>query len=274
MADIPETSPVSSVESDNYRHIEQFARGIQESLSFDSSALAPEHKYVAWLDMMGAGRLMNTSLEKTANAIARLHLAVELSRADTGFSDDLLPMNDGLFVISANKVAVMRLVQQALVYLSARFIATPVPQDRFLIRGAIAYGPVITGAELSKGFGTKKLRDNSGFVKSVYFGAPVVQAFYQERTTPPFGIGIHESARAFAPTDTRPFRTNIWLWWHKNDDGSLPKNGPALTALRELMKIRLAEYFEWLKETRVFNELSNEKIDELSTAANQYFSAK
>ena len=274
MSDVSETSPAGSVESENYYHIEQFARGIQEPLSFDSSALVAEHKYVAWLDMMGAGRLMNTSLQKTANAIARLHLAVELSRAAIGFSDDLLPMNDGLFVVSANKVAVMRLVQQTLVYLSARFIATVVPQERFLIRGAIAYGPVITGAELAKGFGTKKLRENSGFVKSVYFGAPVEQAFYQERTAPPFGIAIHESARAFAPKDSRPFQTNLWLWWHQNDDGSLPKNAPSLTDLRELMKTRLADYFAWLEATRVFHELSNQKIIELSTAAEQYFSAK
>jgi hypothetical protein len=257
-----------------FHNVEQFAKKVHEKLNYSSANLSPEYRYVAWLDMMGAGFLMNTSLQKSANALARLHTAVELARQLTSYSDDLLPMNDGLFMISSSKLAVMKLVQQTMIFLSARFINTLVHQERFLIRGAIAYGPVVTGTHLAKGFARKKLRQNSAFVKNVFFGPPIVQAFEAERNAPPYGIAIHESARAFAESGQRPFQGNLWLWWHKNDDGSLPPHAPPLTDLKMLMKTKLDEYFDWMVNTRVFHTLSEVKIGELRAAAEQYLSAK
>jgi len=47
---------------------------------------------------------------------------------------------------------------------------------------------------------------------------PLVQAFVAEKTAPPFGVFVHESVRAFGPTNKHPVTTVLWQWWRKNEE--------------------------------------------------------
>ena len=102
-----------------------YAQRQRDRFRFDSSKIArAEDVYVAWIDLMGAGHLMSVSLEKPANALVRLHLAVDQAVAGTT-SVDTLPINDGVFIISASKALIQQVVRSVMIDLAAIFISTP-----------------------------------------------------------------------------------------------------------------------------------------------------
>lgn len=207
------------------------ARKLTEELRFSSEGLGdPEYRYVAWLDLMGAGHLMATSLEKAANAIARIHQAVHLAIQRHSYSPDLVAINDGIFVCSPSKVEISQVVRAALMYLAARFVTKDDPQDRFLARCAIAYGPTFTGQKLAAQLPGSKRGYIPRTLDQVVFGSPVIQAYRTEHDSPAYGVAVHESARAFAPKGQRPFRSTLWRWWQTDDAGGYSRGTPGLPA--------------------------------------------
>lgn len=115
-----------------FHAVHENAKKIKKSLEFNSEQIGKaEDFYVVWLDIMGAGHTMSTSINKTANFIVRLHLAVEVAVDTYGFSVRRLPINDGLFLISDNKAEIVTVVRHALAMLVANFVETPRPHDRF-----------------------------------------------------------------------------------------------------------------------------------------------
>lgn len=61
--------------ADKHGPARAFAKRIsKEMLGFSSEKLmSAENAYVGWLDLMGAGHMMSTSIHKTANFLVRLH---------------------------------------------------------------------------------------------------------------------------------------------------------------------------------------------------------
>jgi hypothetical protein len=220
-----------------------FLKQMNQDLEFTSESLVPKNQYVGWLDIMGAGYLMSISLERTANVIARLHMAAELARTQTGLQGAILPVNHGMFVFSDGKGAITELLQNVMVILAARFLQTKHQQDRFLVRGGIAYGPVINGDQLKNGIGSTKV-GGTNIMTNVFFGSPVIQAYETERRAPPFGIAVHESARAFAESGSRPFQTSIWLWWRVNDNGKPIAHAPPLSSIVANLGLKVEKYFD------------------------------
>jgi hypothetical protein len=186
-------------EPNDYKNVRRYAQRVtREHLSYSSEKLrAADRLYVGWLDLMGAGHMMSTSIHKTANFLTRLHMAVEVARDSSGCDVRTLPINDGIFLLGPSKGEMMTVIQHTMVLLASRFISTPRPHDRCLMKGAIAYGPVYSGQELSKGITKRKMRENSGFLDRVMFGPPIIQAYRSEGQAPPYGIAVHESAKIF-----------------------------------------------------------------------------
>jgi hypothetical protein len=91
-------------------HVDAFARKIDSDLEFYGSKLGGEPSYVLWIDLMGAGSLMRTSMQKTANALARLHMSASYAASKSGFVGSFLPINDGFFAFSPKKADVIRLL--------------------------------------------------------------------------------------------------------------------------------------------------------------------
>src|SRR4051794_23194589 len=78
-----------------------------------------QYFYVAWLDLMGAGHIMSTSIPKAANFLVRLHMCVEIAIRQSGSSFRTLPINDGIFIISEKKGPLITVLQHAVTLLTA-----------------------------------------------------------------------------------------------------------------------------------------------------------
>ena len=256
-----------------FDRVRTFAKRLRKrDLNFNSDHLKPApNVYVGWLDLMGAGHVMSTSVQKTANFLARLHMAVERARTAIDFSGTILPINDGVFVVSNTKKEIMSLVGRVMITLAANFIAVPRPHDRFLLRGAIAYGPVYFGEMLNKGLRPKKFREEASFMNPLMFGPAIIQAYRSEDNATPYGIALHESARAFHPPDEEPFRMTHWMWWAPNEEVDYPKNVPSLSEIKDCLNEDLNGHFEWLLESELYHGLDATKIRNWQDRCQQYF---
>lgn len=244
----------------------------KNSLEFNAEHLkAAPNVYVAWLDLMGAGHTMSTSVQKSANFLARLHMAVERARMAIRFEGRLLPVNDGIFIIADKKAEIVSIVGRTMIMLAANFIATPRPHDRFLLRGGIAFGPVYFGNLLAEGVGPKRFRETAHFMDTVMFGPALIQAFQAEHGSPPYGIAIHESARAFCSLDEAPFRMNHWMWWSPNEPCDYPNDAPPLTELKDCLASDLNEHFGWLENSLIYHGLDKIKVQQWRDVSRQYF---
>jgi len=221
---------------------------------------------------MGASHMMSTSVQKTASFLARLHMAVEIACSEAGFSGDRLPINDGVFLISKSRTEIMTVVRSILALMALSFIATQRPQDRCLMRGAIAFGPVHFGRDLLPHVGSKKLRSTPGFLGHVAFGHLIARAYQTEGTSVPYGIAIHESARAFAPSGSAPFRMKHWLWWANHSEMAPPKNVPPLATLKDCLQEEFLAHFAWLRSSLVFHGISSDKIGVWEGIVSEYYS--
>jgi hypothetical protein len=220
---------------------------------------------------MGAGHVMSISPAKSANYLSRLHMAVALATAS---STDLHlnPINDGVFVTTASKPLIMRVVRDVLAYLSAYFISTGPPQDKFLVRAAIAYGPVYHGGALRACLSLQKQRQHADTFEGVQFGAPIIQAYRAESSAPPYGVAIHESARSFSPGGTRPFRQTHWLWWPTAEELRPLSKFVSLPDLARCLAVDLGRYFDWMRTTLIFHGIAEDKLTQWSRQVEQYFS--
>jgi hypothetical protein len=261
---------------DSYNHIRKYCQKISDTnLAFTTEGLVgAQNQYVAWLDLMGAGHIMSTSINKTANFLIRLHMAVEIAIQKSGYNLITLPINDGTYVISQKKSELITVLQHTMALLAARFIATHQQQDRCLMRGGIAYGPVYMGEGLSSGIKLKKLREHSEFLRHVIFGPPIIQAFRSEHLAPPYGIAIDESARAFAADNERPFQMTHWLWWQTGAEATPPNGISSLNQIKNCLSIELGGYYDWMTSGLVFQGgITAEKVKQWKESSAQYFSA-
>lgn len=260
-------------EVDPFRHVRNFARGQRERLNFDASRLPlADNQYVAWIDLMGAGHVMSVSIAKSANFLTRLHMAAHRAVADAPAPIVTCPINDGIFMISSSKPAIMNAVRQVVYTLAGYFISTPDPADRFLLRGAIAFGPVYGAQDLEKGLSKTKAAQFASALSNVRFGPPIIQAYRQESQAPAYGIAIHESARAFAPLNARPFRETHWLWWPTLEEVPEPKGVVSLRDMARCLGSDLESHFRWMQEKALFQGVDPAKVAQWANAARQYFS--
>jgi hypothetical protein len=180
---------------------------------FDSQKL-PEirQSYVAWLDLMGAQSIMRRSLASATNFVMKIHVSCQTVIQGDDHSDiDLYPMIDGVYIVTPRQPALLDFLKAVLTKLALAFIFEENPLYRFLVRGAIAFGPLIKGEDMLEC--SKALQRSPEYCSRVALGMPLTQAWDAEKKAAPFGIYIHESARAFAPGRTKPLGGTHWKWW-------------------------------------------------------------
>jgi hypothetical protein len=220
---------------------------------------------------MGAGHAMSISTQKAANYLARLHMAIERSRQAIDFNGRLLVVNDGVFIVADTKKSLISLMGRAFIMLAANFIATPKPQDRFLVRGGVAFGPVYFGEQIRAGISPKKFREDAEILNTVMFGPAIIQAYKAESAAPPYGVAVHESARSSTNEGSSPFLMTHWPWWAPNEDVDYPKNAAPLPTLKACLAAELIKHFEWLDRTLIYHGLEHSKLTQWSTLCSQYF---
>ena len=92
-------------------------------------------------------------------------------------------------------------------------------------------------------------------------GMPLVQAHAAERSAPPFGVYIHESARAFAPANAHPFTTVFWRWWLIDEGAQQVASTTAKT---------IDAYFDWCQKHSAELEYPLERIKAHQQLAKEY----
>jgi hypothetical protein len=224
-------------------------------LGFNANHLpAMASEYVAWVDVMGTQISMSRSISATANFIFKLHIAAIRARLE-GLR--IYPVMDGFYAATPNKSQMLSFLRNVFRSVAEEFNATEEPQHRFIIRGGLAFGPVIHGQDV--GQCAAELQNNPAYSNSVLLGMPMVQAHLSERDAPPFGVFVHESARVFAPDGTDPLH---WIWWKWEND-----NSPVWAALKDT----LIAHLQWCKARAQAILYSSDRILAHEKMVDQYF---
>lgn len=224
-------------------------------LGFNADHLPPmASEYVAWVDVMGTQISMSRSISATANFIFKLHIAA--LRAQAGMR--IYPVMDGFYASTPSKNQMLAFLRSVFRSVAEEFNTTAEPQHRFLIRGGLAFGPVIHGHGV--GQCAPELQNNVSYADSILLGMPMVQAHLSERDAPPFGVFVHESARVFAPGGTDPLH---WIWWKWKSDDQL--------ATWNTLKDRLLAHLAWCNARAQAILYSEDRIEAHRKMVEQYF---
>lgn len=222
---------------------------------FNASLLPdPQSEYVCWIDVMGTQSIMARSIKVTANFVYKLH-ATAVSCTETNVK--LYPIMDGLYVSSPSKQSITNFIKYVFKTLADNFKNENV-EHRFLIKGAMAYGPVIHGENVPDD-ACPILSQNQNYRGSLLLGLPMVNAYKSECMAPPFGIYIHESARIFSPPRTNPFH-HVWLHWFSERE----RSGYLEAVL---------EYFQWCNTRPNSIQYKADRIEVHKAQAEEYFQA-
>lgn len=230
---------------------------------FNSALLPkPSYEYVCWVDVMGIANQMVRSLPMAANFIFKLHCAVLNSLEVVGDpqSISLYPVIDGAYITASERGPIQEILGGALSQLANEFVKEPELKYRFIARAAIAYGPVFHGRHLPEKI-SYVLANHTEVRDSILLGAPMGQAYREERNAPPFGVAIDESARTFASQSDQPFRF-IWFDWYTH---VAQKTSPS-----KLMT-ELDRYFEWQRNHCNMTGYDIQRIDHHRKLASEYW---
>jgi hypothetical protein len=232
---------------------------------FDEKEIGnPEVGYVCWLDVMGTRSTMLWSVKMAANFVMKLHVAT-LEEAPSFQEIELFPVIDGIYLCTANKTQMLNLLKNVFIRLVTGFIAQTDPFYRFIVRGALAYGPVVKGKSLKQGSDILHSSENESYCDRMLLGMPLSQTYEAARTAAPFGLYVHESARAFAPKGTDVICFIHWQWWKYS--GGTSTNKQFIDKLTNKLKC----HFDWCEQHATSILYEPDAIKRHKTLAKEYF---
>jgi hypothetical protein len=214
-------------------------------------------RYVLWVDIMGSQGKMLRNVKTAAIPLMKLHVAALNAKKKTQGSVELFPVIDGIYVVSEKLNSLSFFISDVFRSMAAEFLALD-HWERSVVRGAIAYGPVILGEECKD---ASPVFGESHYADSVLIGMPLVQAFTSEKNAPPFGIFVHESVRAFGDNGGHPVTVLLWRWWSKNQENQTIANA----LLREL-----DAYFNWCLKNPIASGYAPDRIDAHRALTREY----
>lgn len=226
----------------------------------------PTNSYVVWVDIMGISTLLVNNIQRAANFIMKFQSIVDQtykqSVVPTTCELHVYPTMDGVYITSTTQAELIKLLNNIYFQVAQLFLwEAKKPQHphkhQFIIRGAIAYGPVIHGIKIGEKCCSSLTDDVK---KKIVLGPPISQAYVSERLAPPFGIYIHESARAFAPKHTSKVLLGPYFYWSFHN-------------IRHDMIYYTIGYFKYCKKYYNYLQLNPEKIEHYIELTKEYFSA-
>lgn len=245
--------------------------GKQHGVYFNNSGLEVKKEYVAWVDVMGTRSTMTRSVMASATYIFKLHTAALLSSSEAS-GVALYPVMDGFYVTCNKQETILKYLENVYAMIAAIFISESEDQHRFLIRGAMSYGAVYHGRDISETAFERtlcKTTDDSAILESykrcLIVGMPVIQAYLAEPQAPPFGLYVHESARQVdPPKDTCP---HVWYQWR----GMKNRRTGAGLSPWDSMKDEVDKYFRWCSAKKYSIDWNQDRISEHQRRAEEYF---
>jgi hypothetical protein len=202
---------------------------------------------------------MSRSLEQSANFIFKLHVA-SIGAIDAAPGDGLTvyPVMDGFYASSTTQRTMLNFIRSVFKSLAEEFCNERQQLYRFMVRGGLAFGPTVHGRSIPSD-ASRALAGKEWYRNSILLGMPMVQAHLCESKAPPFGIFVHESARALAPVGEKPLH-DLWWRWARHDDSLWTQVSNALD-----------EHFQWCEKRSLPLEYSEDRIRAHRAMAKQYF---
>lgn len=229
-------------------------------MTFNANLLPPAtNEYVAWVDVMGIQSAMSRSISISANFIFKLHIAALNAQQN---DIKIYPVMDGFYASSPDKTKIVDFLRHVMNSVGKTFIETKEPLHRFIVRGALAFGPVVHGSEVPVTV-DQGLEGHDNYKAAILLGMPVVQANKAEGNAPPFGIYIHESARAFCPTGNEPFH-HVWMKW---------VNPNVADVWNQLLE-KINEHYAWCNQRPNRLLYNPARITAHQQLANEYFAVE
>jgi len=222
----------------------------------DSGLKKPKPNYVAWVDLMGARNAMSQSSSSSANHIGRIHSAILQSRRK---EVRVYPVMDGAYITCEERPPIIETLRDIYVQCAEYIASTAKPGHRFLMRGGLAFGPVIHGSDITS-TSSYELGKNPDYTRSLLFGMPMIQANRAEGFAPPFGLYLAESVRNHTSGRDFPLSGVWWKWWKH--------------ALPAGFTERLREHFNWCLSNWRSLEYQEDRVKEHYDLARQYFGLK
>ncbi len=220
-----------------------------------------KNEYVCWIDIMGTKTKMENSVRTCSIFIFKFHAAI--LEAMKNIKDDsvkIYPVMDGAYLTSTTFEDLKKVLITVFQDLADEFIKEKKFFCKFLIKASIAYGPIIHGCDVDDNI-NDDIALNKNYKNSLLLGLPMIQAYMGEPKAPPFGVFIHESARAFCPQGEKPLTYKWWQWYY-----------PAYNEKKDELQKSIDEYFKNCRNRSISIDYSLDRIDEHRKAAEEYFS--
>lgn len=209
----------------------------------DSGKIEPRNEFVCWVDTMGTKRKMSESFKGSIDFMIRFHRCLQISIKQTGKALYYYPVMDGIYFTCDNVDNLKSILCVFYTNVAEEFLSEENMKNKFVIRGAIAYGETFHGESILDDM----CKDFSDDVKNnILVGTPMIQAYQSESLCPPFGIYIHESARK-----KDAFQSKYFYWYQNSKDNKFKT---------ELRNSSMA-YFNWCKKFHSYLEMEEKKID-------------
>lgn len=198
---------------------------------FNPSKVPPsQNEYVAWVDLMGCQSLMGISMKVASSAIFKVHVAALDAKIHLNLQQiSLYPVMDGFYATTAESETLKAFLTDVFLRVAKVFLDDKLEHKfQFLIKGAISFGEVVHGKNVGKQ-AANRLDENPPYRESILIGLPIAQSHLLERSAPPFGFSIHDSAKsAFGLAE----RDTWWQWFDEQFEA------------QEFYK-ELKNYFDW-----------------------------
>lgn len=215
----------------------------------DSDFPDMKNAFVLWIDIMGTKNSMSSSVRASSIFIFKLHVAIMEAK-----TKDILvyPMMDGAYVTTKNEKSMSVFIKKVFNSLGDTLINTEVDYHKFLVKGAVAYGPIIHGKDIPASC-SRCLKKHEDYTKSILLGMPMIFASMGEKYAPPFGIYCDESVRMISHEFA-----HRWYNWFTADKVSH-------------IACAVQSYFDYAREHYYELDYPKEKIEEHEEKAKQYF---
>ena len=214
-------------------------------------------QYVLWVDIMGSQGKMLRNVWTASIPLMKLHVAALNAKKKTIGEIELFPVIDGVYVVSEDFKPIVFFISDVFRSMAAEFLVLK-NWERSVIRGAVAYGPVIMGGECKQG---AAILNESNYANAILLGMPLVWAYAAEKATPPFGVSVHESVRAFGRLGKQRISVSLWRWWSKNI---------ANMKIANALFRSLHSYYEWCRKNPTASGYPAERIDAHRAMADEY----
>lgn len=211
-------------------------------------------EYVCWIDIMGTRNIMSESIQKATNFILRFHSCI-VDVKNKHATAQFYPLMDGIFITAPNAETITKIIDEIFQCMALLFIQAGENDHRFIIKGALAYGQIANGNSIDDSVcPTIAQKQNELYRNTLLIGMPMIQANSSEKTAPPFGIYIHESARKY-----KLLQGKYYQW----------KIGNVVN--KDCLRDKILKYFDWCEDFIQYQEMDKEKIKTYKQMTKEYF---